>query len=77
MEPNNENKQDVMVSNLPLLFSDGNPTNIDHMSAVMEKLECCSEYTLTKYILGGSTILCVISNEMHFGSGTSKLVKVS
>ena len=37
MESNNENKQDVMVSNLPLLFSDGNPTNIDHMSAVIEK----------------------------------------
>ena len=38
MESNNENKQDVMVSNLPLLFSDGNPTNIDHMSAVIEKI---------------------------------------
>lgn len=27
-------KNDVMVSNLPLLFADGNPTSISSMSAV-------------------------------------------
>lgn len=49
MESNNENKQDVMVSNLPLLFSDGNPTNIDHMSA--EDLQYFVSF-LMKCILG-------------------------
>ena len=29
-----KNKQDVMVSNLPLLFSDGKPTSITSMSVV-------------------------------------------
>jgi hypothetical protein len=42
MENNNEdrnseqNKHDVMVSNLPLLFSDGNPTSLDVMTVVSE-----------------------------------------
>lgn len=34
VEDKQASKQDVMVSNLPLLFSDGNPTSINSMSAV-------------------------------------------
>lgn len=35
MDNNNEkNRHDVMVSNLPLLFSDGNPSSLDVMTAV-------------------------------------------
>ena len=39
MENNNEDrnsKHDVMVSNLPLLFSDGNPTSLEVMTVVSE-----------------------------------------
>lgn len=32
------NKNDVMVSNLPLLFADGNPTSLELMSAVLKSL---------------------------------------
>ena len=71
MENNMEDKkqQDVMVSNLPLLFSDGKPVSLSSMqvvSTVRSHVSLVTKVTIF-FITGGSTVLCTISCQMYVG----------
>lgn len=66
MDNNNEERNNVMVSNLPLLFSDGKPTSVASMSVVCYN---CTGWVVNnsifRFFVGGSSVLYSLSHEVH------------